>query len=444
MHLGLGAFHKAHQAWYTDVVDEEGEWGIAAFTGRSPAAATALTEQGCAYTVIERGPGGDRARLVGSIVEAHDGADMRQLRHLLASPRTAIVTITITEAGYRLTADGRPDYSDDAVQADMAALETDERVLTTPLCRLVEGLAARRLAGAGPIAVVPCDNMPRNGSVVGEAVLELAAHWGPEVQAWIAENVSFVSTSVDRITPRTTSGDIAQARELTGFEDKAPVVTEPFHDWVLSGDFPAGRPAWERAGVRFVEDIEPWERRKLWLLNGSHSLLASAGQLRGYSTVYEAVSDPACRERVEDFWDEAARHLPDDLDVPAYRRSLLERYDNPRIEHRLEQIGQDGSLKLRVRVVPVVLAERAAGRSGGAGIRAVASWIALLIEQGSAPDPQRTAIDAALEQELDDAVRSLMRLIAPALLGHPDIHTEVLRRVHEEIQLSRHMNHERS
>jgi fructuronate reductase len=444
VHLGLGAFHKAHQAWYTDVVDDEGEWGIAAFTGRSPAAATALTEQGCAYTVIERGPGGDGARLVGSIVEAHDGADVRQLRQLLASPRTAIVTITVTEAGYRLTADGRPDYADDAVQADMAALATDERVLTTPLCRLVEGLAARRLAGAGPIAVVPCDNMPRNGSVVAEAVLELAAHWGPEVQAWIAENVSFVSTSVDRITPRTTAGDVAQVAALTGFVDRAPVVTEPFHDWIISGDFPAGRPPWERAGARFVEDIEPWERRKLWLLNGSHSLLASAGRLRGHATVHEAVSDPACRARVEDFWDEAARHLPDELDVPAYRRSLLDRYDNPRIEHRLDQIGQDGSLKLRMRVVPVVLAERAAGRSGGAGIRTVASWIALMLEQGSAPDPQRDAIEAAVAQDPDDAVRSLTLLIDPALLRHPDIHPEICRHVHEEIESSRDMNRERN
>lgn len=442
VHIGLGAFHKAHQAWYTDMVDDRGEWGIAAFTGRSPKAAEDLTDQGCVYTVVERGPETDKARLVGSIVEAVDGADSHRLGQLLSSPLTAIVTITITEGGYRLTADGRPDYGDEALRSDLTAVATGSRALTTPICRLIEALAARRLAGAGPLAMVPCDNMPRNGAVLKRGMLELAVHWGPDVREWIAENVSFVSTSVDRITPRTTQHDIASAVELTGLLDRAPVVTERFHDWTLSGDFPAGRPPWERAGARFVDDIEPFERRKLWLLNGSHSLLAYAGRLRGHATVFGAMADPSCRTWVTEFWDEAARHLPEELDVPTYCQSLLDRYDNPRIEHQLDQIGQDGSFKLRVRVVPVILAERAAGRSGSAGIRALASWIALLLESGDLPDPQRESIEAALTQSFDEAVSSLMRLIEPALLTDADVRAEVYRLVREETNRSQDLTNE--
>ena len=201
--------------------------------------------------------------------------------------------------------------------------------------------------------------------------------------------MTFVSTSIDRITPKTTPADVAAVAAATGWRDRSPVVTEPFHDWVLSGEFRAGRPAWEKAGARFVDDIDPFERRKLWLLNGSHTLLAYAGAARGHRTVAEAVGDPEVRSWVEQFWAEAVRHLPaEGLDLDAYRAALLDRFDNARIQHLLGQIGQDGTTKLRVRIAPVLRAERAAGRDGEAS-RACARRLGRRSSRWAAPGRSR-------------------------------------------------------
>ncbi|MGO4690857.1 mannitol dehydrogenase family protein [Glaciibacter sp. 2TAF33] len=422
VHLGLGAFHRAHQAWYTAQVDETAEWGIASFTGRNPTAAEELIPQDGLYTLIERSERGDSAAVITSIVEAVSGADLDRLVELLAAPETAIVTTTITEAGYRLTADGQPNLGDPAVAADAAWVKAAfaEDALpdalydgpTTSLARLLLGLEARRRAGAGPIAVVPCDNMPDNGAFVAAGIAAMARAASAATAEWIAENVSFVSTSVDRITPRTTPADLASATELTGWTDNAAVVTEPFTDWVLSGDFPAGRPDWEKAGARFVEDIEPFERRKLWLLNGAHSLLAYAGLLRGHQTVAAAMRDALCRGWVDEFWNEAVRHLPaEGLDLDAYRAALVERFDNARIEHKLAQISSEGVTKLRVRVAPTVLSERAAGRSGAAGIRAIGSWVALALSGYELVDGESGGIAAALAQPHEQAIDALVTLV---------------------------------
>ncbi len=428
VHLGLGAFHRAHQAWYTDRADELGEWGIAAFTGRSRAAADELEPQDGLYTLIQRADDGDEFTVIRSISEAVDGADLDRLAALLADPAVAIVTLTITEAGYRLDADGRADFNDQATAADLEALAGASvsgyaASPTTALGRLVLGLDARRRAGAGPIAVVPCDNIPGNGALVRGAVLEFAERVNGELADWVRDSVSFVSTSVDRITPRTTSDDRDLVARSTGWLDAGPVVTEPFSDWILSGEFPAGRPDWERAGARFVDDIEPFERRKLWLLNGAHSLLAYAGLLRGYHTVSEAIADPECLAWVNELWDEDARHLPEGLlDLPSYRAALLDRFGNARIAHRLEQIGMDGVAKLRVRIPPVILAERSAGRRRSAAIRVLSAWAAVVLSGRAIPDTQSDALGRiqARGGDLDDQIRELVRLV-DARLTDPDI-----------------------
>ncbi|MBG6239261.1 fructuronate reductase [Mycetocola sp. CAN_C7] len=432
VHIGLGAFHRAHQAWYTAQVDEAGEWGIAAFTGRNPTAAAELAPQGGLYTVIERSSSGDSASIVTSIVDAVDGADLERFTALMAAPSTAIVTTTITEAGYRLTPTGQPDLDDDAMRHDIAWLSSNldaesrdrDGGPSTTLGRLVLGLNARQLSGGGPLAVVPCDNMPDNGAFVKTGLTALAALSHQVTADWISENVSFVSTSVDRITPKTTAADVETAARLTGWSDAAPVITEPFRDWVLSGNFPAGRPAWERAGARFVDEIEPFERRKLWLLNGSHTLLAYAGALRGHETVASAIADPTCRTWVDGFWDEASRHLPDGLDLADYRVSLIERFTNANIEHRLAQIGMEGVMKLRVRIVPVLFAERAAGRDGAAGIRAIGSWLALVIAGADLPDSFADDIANALALG-DSADEALLRLIDDRLVDNADLLVEI-------------------
>lgn len=439
VHLGLGAFHRAHQAWYTQLADPDHEWGIAAFTGRSPQAAEELDGQDCLYTVIERSADGDAATIVGSIVEAHYGAELGRFVELLTSASTAVVTLTVTESGYRLDAAGDPDAADPAVVADIERLRAafaatgtdgdrlaDARAETT-LGRLLLGLEARRRAGAGPIAVVPCDNVADGGALVRHAVLALAEQIGSDTAHWIAEEVSFVSASVDRITPRTTPADRDTAATLTGYADAAPVVTEPFTDWVLSGDFPAGRPAWELAGARFVDDLEPYEQRKLRLLNGAHSLLAYAGPLRGHATVAEAVGDARCRAWVEEYWDETARHLPDGLGLTAYRAALLERFDNARIEHRLQQIALEGVTKLRVRIVSTLLAERADGRSGVASLRVIAAWVRAVQGDDRPGDASGALVDTALAEHGRDRTTALLRLIDPALADDPSIADDVER-----------------
>jgi fructuronate reductase len=332
----------------------------------------------------------------------------------LADPATALLTLTITEAGYRLGADGRPDLADPAVVGDLrllreAVTEGRDAAPATALVRVLAGLEARRRRGAPQLTVVPCDNLPDNGGVVRRALSALAGEVTPRLKDYIDEAISVVSTSVDRITPRVAEEASAAVLEGTGRLDAASVVTEPFADWVLSGAFPSGRPAWETAGARFVDDIEPWELRKLWLLNGAHTLLAAAGRLAGHATVAEAIRDPRCRSAVERLWDEDVRHLPD-LGLPAYRAALLARFENARIEHRLDQIAQDALTKLRVRIAPVAARERAAGRSATGCAFAIAAWISTVLD---GLDPVDDVLRRALVAV--DPVRALLAAVDPAL-----------------------------
>lgn len=348
VHLGLGNFHRAHQAWYTELAVDRAEWGIAAFSVRGPGLAERLTAQDGVYSLIERGPEADEVSVIGSLVEAH-GGDSPRFVELLASPETAVVTLTITEGGYAF----------DGATAPLA------------LSRLARGLEGRRRAGAGPIALVSCDNLPANAAVLRHALQRL--------DPALDETVSFVSTSVDRITPRLTEAERHQLRDASGWDDAAPVVTEPFTDWVLEGAFPGGRPQWQTAGARFVDDVEPFERRKLWLLNGAHTILAASGPGRGHQTVAAAFADPYCAALVTGFWDEAARHLTNPgLDIPSYLEQLRRRFANPRIAHRLTDITDQAPAKVRVRLLPVLQAELTAGRSGAATLRALADDPALL------------------------------------------------------------------
>jgi len=433
VHIGLGAFHRAHQAWYTHKVDASHEWGIASFTGRSPQAAETLEAQDGLYTLVERAEEADSFEVIESISAAYDGGNIGRLAELLSLSTTAIVTLTVTEAAYNLASNGQLDLTAEAVAADAALLSQwwkasaalvgssgsgRRGVPSTAAARLLTGLDARRRAEAGPIAVVSCDNLSANGTAARNAIRGLASAIAPELAGWIDANVSFVDTSIDRITPRTTDEDTAGVAAATGFADQAPVVTEPFHSWVLCGAFPAGRPAWEKAGAVFVDKIEHFERRKLWLLNGAHSLLAYAGQLRGSDTVAQALRDPACATWIEEFWDEAVEHLTEpELKVDEYRAALLERFGNSRIAHMLAQIAIDGSSKLRMRAVPVIQAERTAGRPGQAAARLIAAWIDYLTKAADdgagVRDAEAERIEPLLSLNGREQTAALVELLDP-------------------------------
>ena len=387
VHVGVGAFARAHLAWYTTHTDGE-PWGVTAFTGRSPDVADALTAQGCRYTLVTRAASGDSAEVVDTITAAHPGSDDTAWRHVVASPETTIVTLTVTEQGYR-------------PGSDVPA-------------RLVAGLDARRTAGSGRIALVSLDNLTHNGAVLRDAVLDAVTD--DALRDWIEANVTFPSSMVDRITPATTDDDVAHLPELPGAlaGDRVPVVTEPFAEWVLEDTFDGiDRPAWQTAGVRIVDDVTPYEQRKLWLLNGSHSLLAYLGLQLGHDTVAEAMDDPVCRTAVEQLWDEAALELPlPEAEVTDAREALVERFANPRIRHTLRQIASGGSQKLPVRIVDVVRhrlsRDPSAGIGAGAATALAVWWLHVtgrpdLVDDPGAPGPDSDVHDvlAVVAPELD-------------------------------------------
>jgi fructuronate reductase len=394
VHIGLGNFSRAHQAWYTARADESGDWGVIGFTGRSGAIADALAPQHGLYTLIERGPHTDRLEIIDIIQGVRPASDLAALGAAVSDPLAAVVTLTITEAGYVAASDGA-------------------------LGRLALALRERASAGGGPIALVSADNLTANGSVLRSRVLELAERLDRGLPAWIEREVAFVASSADRITPRTTEEDRALVERQIGLVDVAPVVCEPFADWVICGEFPAGRPPWESAGARFVEELAPWERRKLWLLNGGHSLLAYLGLERGHETVAQALEDADLALALGRFWDLAERYLPEpELDIAGYRRRLAERFANHRIAYPLRQIAADGLDKLRNRVLPVIDAARAAGEPDAPAMAILSAWTRWLIA-----DPARCETDqnaAQLRGALatsggEDKARALLELLAPEL-----------------------------
>lgn len=423
VHVGLGSFTRAHQGWYTDRAPDADRWGIAAFSGHTGGGpgrvVEALRAQDGLYTLVERGPGGDRFAVISSISQALPGSDHDAFRRYVASPDVAVVTSTVTEAGYRRGPDGRLDVADPVVAGDIDLLRGDPGgVPATVPGRLVAGLAARRAAGAGPVTVLPCDNIAGNGAALATVVANLAEAVDPGLAAWIADpgHVDWATSMVDRITPATTGADVETVRRACGYVDGAPVVCEPYAEWVISGAFPAGHPDWEAAGARLVGDVTPFERRKLWLLNGAHTLLAYLGPLYGAATVAQAMAVPACRAAVQDWWGQAARHL--DVEVDGYQRALVERFENPRIAHRLSQIGHDGSVKLPQRILPVLAAERAAGRDAGAGALVVAAWICHLRgHAGPVVDPAADRLAGLAAAGDTDAARDVVGFLDPRLAG---------------------------
>ena len=429
VHLGLGSFSRAHQAWYTASAPDAAGWGIAAFTGRRPDLAAALSAQDGLYTLVTRSPAGDGFAVVHSIASAHAAADTDAWLQSLASPAVAAVTLTVTEAGYLRNGAGRLDLADPRVAADVTALRAGSGSVTTAPGRLVAGLLSRRRADAGGMALVPCDNLPDNGGVLRAVIEDLAEAVDPGMRDWLAGQVSFVTTMVDRITPAPTDDDRRAVLAATGVADACPVATEPFSEWVLAGDFPAGRPGWDAAGAVFTDDVAPYEERKLWLLNAAHSVLAYTGPSRGHRTVAEAIADPVCLAWVQDWWDTCTPHLRlPAADVADYRAALLERFANPRIRHALAQIAVDGSQKLPVRFLPVLRRERAAGRLPQSAVAVLGAWSAHLGGAGAPVHDVRAADLVPLAHGAPaDVVPRLLAALSRDLADDADLVDAVVR-----------------
>jgi fructuronate reductase len=426
----LGNFFRAHQAWYTAQTPESEEWGIAAFTGSAgnPLAAR-LRAQGGRYTLVTRSAARDETSTVGNVVQACTASDHIEWLEDFRLGDLALVTVTVTEAGYVTRADGGVDFDQPVILRDLDSLRQrlDAPVSSAP-ARLVAGLAARWEADLNAITLVPCDNLPDNGSVIRRVVQELAEQIDDDLATWITEQVSVVDTVVDRITPRLHARELRAISQGSPFADRGPVVTEPYREWVLAGTCPAGRPSWEVAGANFVASVTPYEQRKLWFLNGAHSLMAYAGSILGHRTIAEAGGDPLCRRWIEEWWREARAHVDlADAALDAYCAALLERFSNPRLQHQLAQIAIDGSRKIPARVVPVLCAERTAGRPAPGACRILAGWILHLRGEGVAvSDVRRAQLESVVGGSLREATTRILELMHPSLRDDADLVTVVV------------------
>ncbi|QPC90290.1 mannitol dehydrogenase family protein [Mesorhizobium sp. INR15] len=407
VHLGVGAFHRAHQAAYIDDCLAAGEtgWGIVGVSLRSADTRDALAPQDGLYTLAIRSSGEEKLGVIGSILSmlvAPESPDA--VLSALADPRTRIVTLTITEKAYLRAAGGGLDAAHPDIVHDLAKPDTPR----TAHGFLTEALARRRSAGVPPFTVLCCDNLPSNGATLHRLLVEFATLRDASLARHIAEEVAFPSSMVDRIVPATTDADRARITGQLGVEDAWPVMTEPFSQWVIEDRFPSGRPAWEKFGVTMVDDVGPFEDMKLRLLNGSHSAIAYLGLLSGHATVDHAFADPAIRSFVDALWAEAASTLPEDagLDTNAYTSELAERFSNTALAHRTAQIANDGSQKLPQRIVASALECLEAGTELVHLTLVVAAWIAACaargktLPEGHFTDPLDSALTALLSQHL--------------------------------------------
>ncbi len=421
VHLGLGAFHRAHQAVYTDsaIGDSGGNWRIIGVSLCRRTVSCQLNPQDGLYSVAVTSPAGWAYRIVGSISGVLFAPDSpAQVVSLMSSPSIHVVTVTVTEKGYCLDAVAKP--SSAAETANVAG-ETDPDKPWSALGFLVAVMEARRRTGTPPFTVVSCDNLLHNGRLLKSLVVEQAGLRNPQLAAWIDRNAAFPATMVDRIVPATSESDLARAAATLGVADHGHVVTESFSQWVVEDCFSGPRPAWERVGVQLVSDLEPFELVKLRMLNAAHSTIAYLGCLRGFEFVHEAMRDTAMRRLIEYLLQhEIIPTLtpPKGIDLTTYRVELINRLSNPALKHRTDQIAMDGSKKLPQRLLGTIR-DRLAVNAPIEGLSlSVSGWIRYVYgrnEQGvtmCVQDPMAEHLGALTAGLFDEPENALRRVLA--------------------------------
>jgi fructuronate reductase len=419
IHLGIGAFHRAHQAVVIDdlLADGATEWGIVGASLRSPETRDALAPQDCLYTLAVRSGAGTDHRIIGSVLACEVATEKpAPLIARLTDPATRIVSLTVTEKGYCHT----PQTGD--LNENHPDIVHDLQNPGTPRSAvgfLVAALARRRIAGAAPFTVLSCDNLSANGQTVGRIVTQFASLRSRNLAKWIEAEAAFPSTMVDRIVPETTDLDRSEISSALGMTDAWPVVTEPFTQWIVEDRFPAGRPDFAAAGVQMVADVTPFEHMKLRLLNASHSALAYLGYLAGHETIASTMTDVRFAALARQVMLDAAPTLtmPEGTDIAAYGASLLQRFSNPALHHRTWQIAMDGSQKLPQRLLATMQDRLRLGLSVDTHALAVAGWMRYV----TAKDEQGRAIDVRdpLARELFEITERagpVADRLAPALL----------------------------
>lgn len=378
VHLGLGAFFRAHGAIYISEVMKAkgGDWGILGVSLMRPNQRDLLKPQNCAYTAVELGPNGTSAQtidVIEDVLVAPENPDA--VLATMADPNVKIVTLTVTEKGYcHEPSTGKLNQIHPDIAHDIANLNTPKSAIGY----LVSGLARRKAVDVKPFTVLCCDNLPDNGHIVRGVVLELAGLVDKNLADWISTEVAFPCTMVDRIVPATKPEDLATVERLTGTRDNAPVMHEPFRQWVIEDNFCNDRPDFAAVGVQMVSSVAPFENMKLRCLNGTHSTLAYLGYLSGNVTISDTVADTVFADFCRYLWRAEiipTLEPPEGVDLAAYADKLLARYQNPSIRHLTWQIAMDGSQKLPQRLLGTIADNLAAGRDCSGLILAVAGWM---------------------------------------------------------------------
>jgi len=396
VHFGIGAFHRAHQAAYTDAAMAAGDrdWRIIGVSLRSGDVAAQLNPQDGLYTLVERSSDAVAMRLIGSVarvIVAPEAPD--DVIAAIASPDTHIVSFTVTEKGYVRRADGSLDTGNAALASDLSG-----GVPRTIYGFVAAGLARRKAAGLPGLTLLSCDNLADNGRQLRLLMRAYLEATDPTLADWFNAHCRCPATMIDRIVPAMTMEDRAWVAGEIGLEDEGAIITEPFTQWVIEDDFAGPRPRWEAVGAQLVDDVRPYEAAKLRMLNGAHSALAYLGLDAGHEFVHQAVADPAIRPVIETIMrEEAAATLEpaSGIDTVAYAGSLLDRFANSALQHRLMQIAMDGSQKIPQRWLEPLATSQAAGRSSPATLQALAAWIRHVRgDRRAVDDPQAQALGA--------------------------------------------------
>ena len=433
LHLGPGAFFRAHIAFYTEGALQAtgGDWGIQVAGLRDGQAAELFTAQEGCFTLLVRDGVETRAQVLGPVL---GGVAPEAILSRITAPEIRIVSLTLTEKAYGLdTATGGLDLAHPAIVADLAGTAPPRSAVGL----IAAGLAARRAADLPPFTPLSCDNLAGNGDLLRRLVLDFAAQRDPELAEWIAAVVPFPSTMVDRITPASTQATREDARRLTGVEDLLAVETEPFLQWVIEDRFAQGRPDWDRAGALFVQDVAPYEAMKLRMLNGTHSLLAWLGLAAGHEFVRDAIADPAIARAAQVHMEAAAKTLAPvpGVDAADYANALLERFRNRAIAHRLEQIAMDGTQKLPPRILAPAAEILSRGGDIDSFARVTAGWVWHAAQYEPLRDPRAEEIRARLQgvprepSALTAALMALPGLVPPSLRDDPLWTRQVTRHV---------------
>lgn len=428
VHFGPGAFHRAHQASYIDdLLDHDPRWGIAGVSLRTAATAEALAAQDGLYALAVR-DARSALRVIGAHQRFLGPQQAAETAALLADPGVRLVTTTVTEKGYCLAADGTLDVDHPDIVHDLRAAHP-----RSVIGWITAGLATRREAGTAPFIPMPCDNLAANGAKLKAALVAFAGQRDAQLADWIDKKVLVPSTMVDSITPASDARLLADVATALGVEDAASVQRESFVQWVIEDRGDTTLAPLGQVGAILTDDVAAYERAKLRILNGAHSTLAYLGLLRGHATVFEAISDPALSAFVERMIAEDILPTIDPvpgMDLPGYAADVLARFRNPVIEHRLEQIAQDGSQKIPYRLGDTLIEALRRQRTPRHVIRAIAGWLAFVIERvrddTGVIDPAATALAGIVEAgEVTEVADRILSYINLDLSDHYNTHRDL-------------------